>query len=672
MSGVGCTGERFALSVSDKDIKTIYLPVEMREDKNVILLQKHGSITALLRAKLKRPPTRSEIDYFWLKFCEERYKYDYEFFAVVCITIRDKETGAIIPFKLNRAQRRLLIKLEKQRKNNTQILVRILKSRQMGFSTLLQMYMKWIQIIHRQNWNSVVCAHDLTAAINIRSMYDASVKEMPPVGGIKMSINPFAGTSNIKEIPERGCRITVGTAIKPESVRSQDVKMVHFSEEAFYPSTEGNNPEMLEAGIISAIPKVPYSLIAHESTANGVGDYFYEQWERSKKGETAYEVVFAPWYSITLYECPIAGKYYAHNGKERRGTVEQFISTMNDYEWNLWNNHPECTLENLNWRRMMAATMPNESKMKQEYPSDDIEAFQDSGTPVFRADDLEAMRAECCPPATIGTMISRCSPEIAVVEPRRRREILQEVQFREDTDAMEKYLSGDEKQRQRAIINKLQVWEPPDTTEKISNRYLVTFDPQKGTSEGADFGIIKVIDRYWMMHGEGPQVVALFAGHIDKDVTIWIAAMIAKWYNNALLVIESNTYDSDNKEDESEYVFDTIAQHYTNLYSRTPADKIRSGAPVKYGFNTNKNTKPMVINHFIALLRERAYIERDEETINEGRYFETKKDGSTGAKDGKHDDRLMATMIGLYVCYQMPLPAKIKPVNTESVKRTAW
>ena len=197
------------------------------------------------------------------------------------------------------------------------------------------------------------------------------------------------------------------------------------------------------------------------------------------------------------------------------------------------------------------------------------------------------MRGECCPPTAIGTMISRCSPEIAVVEPRRRREILQEVQYREDAESLEKYLSGDEKQRMRAIINKLQVWEYPDTSEKISNRYLVVFDPQKGTSEGADFGIIKVIDRYWMMHGEGPQVVALFAGHTDKDITIWIAAQIAKWYNNAMLVIESNTYDSDNKEDESEYVFDTIAEHYTNLYSRTPADKIRSGAPIKYGFNSD-------------------------------------------------------------------------------------
>ena len=79
----------------------------------------------------------------------------------------------------------------------------------------------------------------------------------------------------------------------------------------------------------------------------------------------------------------------------------------------------------------------------------------------------------------------------------------------------------------------------------------------------------------------------------------------------------------------------------------------------------------MIISHYTALLRERAYVERDEETLNEGRTFETKKDGSTGAKQGKHDDRLMATMIGLYVCYQMPPPTEVKAMRTERLRRTA-
>jgi len=642
------------------------------------MLKKHGSIEKALREKLKRKATPTQIDYFWLKICEERYKHDFEFYAVTCETIEDKQSAELVPFICNPAQQMLLEEFEEKRHEGLQILVQVLKAKQMGFSTLVQMYMKWIQTIHKKNWNSVICAHVRDAAINVRSMYERSVKYMPAINGEKITIKNFASTQNIKEIPERGCRITVGFATEPESVRSQNVKMVHFSEEAFYPATEGNNPETLESSIVSSSTKGPYTMIVRESTANGVGDYFYEQYQKAKSKESSFVAIFAPWFMIKMYEETFAGSYYAHNGRKKKGTVSEFIATMNDYEWNLWNNHKICTLENLNWRRMMAATMPSESKMKQEFPSDDIEAFQDSGSPVFRADDVEKLRSECCKPVAVGTMFSKYAPEMAVVEPSKRKDILKDIYFREDPEATNFVLTGDAKLRLHKGVNKLHVWEYPDKEQKISNRYVVVFDPQKGVTEKADYGVIKVFDRYWMMHGEKPNVVALFYGHIDKDITIWIAAQIAKWYNNALLVIESNTYESVGSasgEDETEFIFDTISEHYNNLYSRTPAAKIRSGAPIKYGFNTNMSTKPMVINKYIAILREHGYVERDEETLNEARTFETKKDGKTGAKQGKHDDRIMATMIGLFICYDienLPLPAEIKAAQTAHVQRTAW
>lgn len=677
ISGQGCVGERFALVVPEKHPCTFYLPIEMEAYEPIVLLKKHGSITKMLWATFKRKPSHDEIDLFWLRLCELRYQYDFEFYAVACLTIRDKETALMIPFRLNPAQRMLLAEMEEDRKQGIQILVQVLKAKQMGFSTCIQMYMNWVQSIHRENWNSVVCAHTRDAAINVRSMYENSINNMPPIDGIKMHMRGFGGTQNIKEVPERGCRITVGFATEPDSVRSQDVKMVHFSEEAFYPATENNNPELLEASIISSGTTGPFTMIARESTANGVGDYFYEQYQKAKRGESAYRAIFAPWFMITLYEENFAGNYYMHNGRKKKGTVSDFVATMTDYEWNLWNTYKDgikiCTLENLNWRRMKAASMPSESRMKQEYPSDDIEAFQDSGSPVFRADDVEAMRPDCCMPEVVGMLTSTCPPEQAILQPERRGEILKNLTFRPDPEATEAVLRGDIKQRHQRGMNKLWVWAMPDTEQKVSDRYLVVFDPQKGTSEKADYGVIKVIDRYWMMHGEKPEVVATFYGHIDKDVTIWIATQIAQWYNEALLVVESNTYDSDNKEDETEYIFDTIKQHYENLYSRTSSEKIREGAPIRYGFHTNSRTKPMLISNFKAVLREQGYIERDEETLNEARTFEEKKDGSTGAKQGKKDDRIMASMIGVFVAYEMPLPAIIKPKkHAPSRGRVAW
>lgn len=669
---MGCNGERFRLTVSDINPYTLFLPIEMVNDRAITLLRKHGSIEGALTATLKRKPNSAEKQYFWLKVCEERFNHDFEFYAITMQKIRDKLTGQNIPFRLNPPQRKILSELEKQRKEERQININLLKSRQVGGSTLLQMYMNWIQSKLKTNWNSLVCAHDLTAAVNIRSMYDEVIKQMPPLDGEKLTVAPFSGTKNIKIIPERGCKITVGTAERPETVRSQDLKLVHFSETAFYPATESNNPEMLEASIISTVPKVSLTMIVRESTANGVGEYFYEQYQKGKNGESTYTSIFIPWFYTDIYEEPMTGQYYLHNGRPKKGTMSDFVKSMTEYEWNLWNNNESCTLENLNWRRMMAATMPSESKMKQEYPSDDIEAFQDSGSPVFKSEEIEALRKDTCPPVAVGILEANASPHISIVEPTRRKDILKNIRFIQDDEATEFVRDGDAKMRELKGRNKLHIWQFPDTSQRISNRYVVSFDPQKGTSESADYGVIKVIDRYWMMHGEEPEVVAMFYGRLDKDITIWIAAQIAKWYNNATLVIESNTYDTANKEDDTEFIFDTISDYYDNLYSRTSAEQIVEGEPVKYGFHTNSSTKPMIITHYSALIREKGYIERDAETLNEAQTFEEKKGGKTGAKQGKHDDRIMCTMIGLWVCFELPLPAVVKTSSGSPVRRTAW
>ena len=55
----------------------------------------------------------------------------------------------------------------------------------------------------------------------------------------------------------------------------------------------------------------------------------------------------------------------------------------------------------------------------------------------------------------------------------------------------------------------------------------------------------------------------------------------------------------------AEFIFDTISEYYDNLYSRTSSEKLREGLPAKYGFHTNRQTKPMLIANMIAIVRER-------------------------------------------------------------------
>ena len=213
----------------------------------------------------------------------------------------------------------------------------------------------------------------------------------------------------------------------------------------------------------------------------------------------------------------------------------------------------------------------------------------------------------------------------------------------------------------------LSVWNLPDPhnpndPEEVINRYLTVVDVG-GRSHKADWSVIVVFDRLLMIDGGKPSVVAQWYGHIDMDLLAWKAAQIAAFYDNSLLVIESNTLETHDKErdvdgDQSNAILNQIKSIYPNLYARKQSeDAIVQGLPVRYGFHTNVATKPMIISTLVKVIRDGLYVERDKRCIDEYLNYEKKPNGSFGAKAGTHDDLLMTRAIGLHICYyEMELP----------------
>ena len=99
-----------------------------------------------------------------------RYYEDFELWCRECVTITDKLTGRPIPFTLNAPQRRVLAVLEQQRQAHRPLRLILLKARQWGGSTLVQVYMAWMQLVRRTGWNSLICGHVKDASANIRGM----------------------------------------------------------------------------------------------------------------------------------------------------------------------------------------------------------------------------------------------------------------------------------------------------------------------------------------------------------------------------------------------------------------------------------------------------------------------------------------------------------------------
>ncbi|MBQ5750569.1 MAG: hypothetical protein IIV86_04500 [Bacteroidaceae bacterium] len=557
-----------------------------------------------------------------MHFTFHRFVYDFEYFCAYCVRVQDKEGAHIVPFVLRAAQRKLIKCFEDQRRANKPIRVILLKARQWGGSTATQIYMAWIQLFHRPNWHSVVCAHLKDAANNIKGMYATLLENFPEwiYGPIKFQ--PYQRTQNISYIKQTGARITVGSAEAPESVRSQNVLMAHMSEVGLYPETRKNNPSRLFRSVTSSILTKPYTMIVIESTANGTGNWFHTEWLNAERGKSNNIPLFVAWFEIEMYSMPLADTY------------EEFISAMTDYEWKLW--ELGATLEAINWYRHKLREYHNHEEMMAEFPSTDIEAFVHSGEIIFSQEHCKLLRRTCREPDVKGEIFSHTNRNTG-------SQALQELDIIEQHNGCFK------------------IWQRPDTNTPVARRYIVSVDVG-GRSAKADYSVITVLDRYWMLEGGVPEVVAEWRGHIDHDLLAWKAAQIATYYNNALLVIESNTIESKDNPDAytDDFILDQIASSYDNLYARHDPQRIREGLPPRWGFHTNRKTKQTLVDTMIAIVRSQSYIERNDLAIDEMLTYERLPNGAYAATIGHHDDILMTRMIALYVSQDIEPPAIIE------------
>ncbi|MBQ2979867.1 MAG: hypothetical protein IJE18_07145 [Bacteroidaceae bacterium] len=555
------------------------------------------------------------------QFTYIRFRYDFEYFCAYCARVQDKETADIYPFILRYAQRKLLKVLEDQRRANQPIRVILLKARQWGGSTCTQIYMAWIQLFHRINWHSVICAHLKDAALNIKGMYTTMMQYFPEwiYGPLKMQ--PYEKTQNISYIKQIGCKITIGSAEAPDSVRSQNVMMAHISEAGVYPTTAKNNPTRLIRSVAGSILRIPYSIVVVESTANGTGNWFHTEWLKAERGKSDKYPLFVAWFEIEMYSSPLPMP------------EEEFIATLSDYEWQLW--ELGATLQAINWYRHKRMEYHNDDEMQAEFPSTAVEAFTHSGEIIFKQDLCEKLRKLCR-------------------EPEWRGDIYSQTKFSVSAKALTQLAL---EQQHNGLF---QIWAMPDTSTQVARRYIVSVDVG-GRSAKADYSVITVLDRYWLIEGGVPEVVAEWRGHIDHDLLAWKAAQIATLYNNALLVIESNTLESKDNPDAltDDFILDQIASTYDNLYARQDPQRIREGLPPRWGFHTNRKTKQTLVDNMIAIVRTQGYIERNDLAINEMLTYERLQNGGYGATSGNHDDILMTRMIALYVSSDIEPPAII-------------
>lgn len=649
ITGEGSTGDRVRIEISDFSLPVQWIPADMMKVKLVKLLVKAGSIKEFHKKNLSKISEYNAVEKEKIvkQFIRVRCKYDFPFWCAAFVRIQSKEPGeGEIPFRLNRTQRGFTVELEKRRREEKPIRFVMLKSRQWGGSTTSQIYMNWLQLCHKPGLNSLIIAQTKKTSFVIKDMLDRVLKSYPTDMLYKLGedyndkdpkmVN-VGHSGDLKRIPQRDCTITVASYEAPEAIHGSAYALVHCSEVGLWEPTEKKSPESIVQAI-SGIPYKPYTMIIYESTAKGM-NFFQKEYAAAKNGTSLFEPLFVPWYDIDIYRIEFndenekkefAMRLYDDRLKE---SVDSNREEPGTYLWWLWDKKG-ATLEAINWYITDRKGKNSHALMAAQYPSDDIEAFTFSGRMVFDREDIEPLRPACKPPYFVGEIYGRADTGEDALEGLRIR---------------------------KEINGQLSVWqdvEKDDGEDEVTDRYLVVVDVCKGHTTKADYAVICVFDRINMIDADRPSVVAQWYGHIDMDLLAWKATQIAHYYNDALLVIESNTLETNNTKGEAEYILNVIRDVYDNLYARKQsAEDIREGAPRKYGFHTNRFTKSVIINNLKAVIREHMYTERDEGCLDEyATYIETEK-GGYEAMQGYHDDKLMTRAIGLHICYnEMDLP----------------
>jgi hypothetical protein len=250
----------------------------------------------------------------------------------------------------------------------------ILKARQKGITKIINAD-QLVDCLVKPT-NAVVISHEKEAT---RRLFRA-VKFFIDKSDYRIEVS----IDNANEIlfPKTNSSYYIGTAGSKAFGRGDQLHRSHLSEAAFYPDLE-----TLLAGVSEA---TEHGEINIESTPNGRGNYFYDLWEKAKRGQSPYTPIFIPWFIDSEYSVD------ALSAEEKAGMsdmVQEMFSVpdsefeLNDEELDLakrvkaeWNI--DLSIGQFKWRRYKI--WDKGMLFFQEYPEDDVSCFLQSGRPVFR------------------------------------------------------------------------------------------------------------------------------------------------------------------------------------------------------------------------------------------------------------------------------------------------
>lgn len=563
---------------------------------------------------------------------------DFHIYCERNLMIQDKVSGDIVPFKLNWAQKLLVERVMDDITHGRPVRYIILKARQMGLSTVIEALGFWWTTTHK-NIKTVIIAHETEASGNLYMMFKRYFDNCHPTFQPRRKYNNkkelvFDVDDTIKEEykaqgkPAPGLGSEIKTLVAREGKgRSATIHFFHGSEVSFWEAKAD-----VVSSAIQAVPLAANTFAFLESTANGVGGFFYDEWQFAKKGESAFKPLFFAWHEHSEYE--IAGEVSTYDDEE---TELLAIFEEKGYAKESWDRK-------ILWRREKKKEFRSDpKKFYQEYPKDDMEAFLSSGRPVFDIGELVKMEqiAQKTPPPMFGQILAN-----------------------PDTSSTQKFIFDEVPVTfQEQDPTPLKVWDLPEKNEK----YTIGVDVSEGklNTESAekknDYSVIDVT------RVSDLKTVARWRGHIDPDLLGAVSFAIGTFYNTALLGVEINNHGL------------TTVQHlrnkfYRNLYMRETSEEHQfQERTALMGWRTDRKTKPIIINNLVQAIRDNDIIDLDVVFIRECMTYVRDDQGHTNAQEGMYDDTVIAKAISLQLTNFNSINAEYAKDNIHKpVKRNSY
>ena len=297
--------------------------------------------------------------------------------------------------------------------------------------------------------------------------------------------------------------------------------------------------------------------------------------------------------------------------QEEYTSVVQPDFCLSEYEAELKKTYG-LTDGQLAWRRKKIYELKSEDKFKQEYPFTVQEAFLFSGRPVFDPKHTEKAKLECYKPKyhwqLSATGIDRKKPGL------------------------------------------LQVWEG----RKAGKRYAIGCDVAEGLApvndkhEHGDYSSVDVLDE------DGYQV-AHWHGHVAPDELGNMLNKLGRYYNNALVGVERNNHG-----------LTTITKlkdlKYPNQYQEVHVDQKTQKKTKRLGWLSTTKSKPLMIDHLAALLRDEQSGVCNIESVQEFQTYIIEDNRATNAQAGCFDDRVISYAIARQMLLKLPRKVAV-PVN---------